>query len=133
MRYVLIAEDEGVLRELLGFAAEEMAGRKARAYPTGTEALADLKGNLGSVGLLITDLRMPREGDGVALVRGAREAGYQGPVLATSGAYSPAEREAVEGLGADFIPKPWLPLQIAEYIQRRFQDGPGPSEAPHGA
>ena len=104
MKRLLIVEDEGILRQNLASVFTEH-GYSTQTASSGTDALKILDDE--QFDLVITDIRMPGA-DGLAVLRKAREAGDNTPVLVMT-AYGTVD-SAVDAmrLGAyDYIQKPF--------------------------
>lgn len=120
--YVVIADDEPFITRSLAFVLER-AGYTCRSFRSGNDALAEVREDVSAVGIIITDTRMPREGDGLALASGARDAGYRGPILAlgTTGPGATADREGMAALQGDFMTKPFSPSRVVEYVNEKLR------------
>ena len=121
---ILVVEDQGELRRAATRILERY-GYRVLAAADGEEALALYLANRADIGLLFSDLVMPRLG-GEGLYRRIRAEGGAPRVLFASG-YS--SRDAVERTGLDprlpFIAKPWTLPDLVRRV-REVLDAPGP-------
>lgn len=109
---VVVIEDESLVRDHAVVMLEEL-GYDIADFATAEEALAYLEGVGGAASVLFTDVRMPGGRDGLAVARVVREKWPWIAVLVTSG-------EHLEGSlpdNADFLPKPWMPLEVIRRVQ----------------
>jgi len=105
---VLIVEDEQELRSLFAMLLE-MEGFTVFQADDGKQGLDVLQAHAGDIGLLITDLNLPRLA-GVDLINQARTLNPSVKIVGTSGMSGATVREMVIKAGADdFLPKPFQP------------------------
>jgi PAS domain S-box-containing protein len=121
---VLVVEDEPVLRELVREILVQYHYRVVEAS-TGVEALRIWDEFNGEIDLLLTDMVMPEGLSGTELARQLKQRHPGLRVIFTSG-YS-AEIMGSENLpeGAQFLPKPYHPPQLARLV-REALDRPVP-------
>ena len=114
---VLVVEDEALVR---GLAERALSGRGYNVLTAsdGEVALEVARAHGGPIDLLITDVIMPRAGGRVVAEQlSAVRPGLK--VLFISGHVDdPRVREAIEGRGAAFLPKPFTPHDLAEAVRR---------------
>lgn len=116
--YILIAEDESDIRELLRAGLEKL-GHKVLEAENGNRALEMIKDN--SLKLLITDIRMPG-GDGIFLLKEIQKSkGPRFPIVVMTG-FSDASVDELKSLGAEkVLLKPFrfkeFLAQIADYLK----------------
>jgi CheY-like chemotaxis protein len=109
---VLIVEDDPFQR--IAIAAElEAAGCSVLDAFSADEAIAILESNREIV-VLITDVHMAGDLDGLALARVVRESWPDVAVLVTSGLVAVQESELPAG--AVFLPKPVLPERLVQQV-----------------
>jgi two-component system cell cycle sensor histidine kinase/response regulator CckA len=101
---ILLAEDETLLRVSTRRGLEG-AGFRVLATADAESARTAFRLN-PDVAALVSDLRMPGD-DGIALARTLRQSRPNLPVLFVSGYADMAERDALQGLDAGFLPKPF--------------------------
>jgi DNA-binding response OmpR family regulator len=107
---VLIVEDEEELRSLFAILLE-IDGFTVFQANDGREGLEMLQKHVEEIGLLITDLNLPRVG-GVDLISKARTLNPAIKIVGTSGMSGEAVRLMVMKAGADdFLPKPFQPQE----------------------
>ncbi len=81
--WVLLVDDEPEMRTI-GRIALEQVGYRVLDAENGQQALAQLAGHPGEVGLVISDVMMP-DMDGMALVRKMHDLGESIPIILLSG------------------------------------------------
>jgi CheY-like chemotaxis protein len=118
---VLVADDEELVRTLIGRVVEEYAGTVV-LVAGGREALAALEAS--EFDLVLTDMRMPIV-DGLAVVRWLRSHRPQTKVIAITGFAASDTEHAVASLGADLLHKPFGTRELREAIERAL-----PAEKP---
>ena len=118
---ILVVEDESALRSLMRRVLEK-AGYTVLDAPDGEAAMQALRERGGDVGLVVTDLTMPKMG-GHALVAAMRVAGYETPVIVTSG-YSESESGDAGALGASVprLQKPWPIQGLLELVRSQLDE-----------
>jgi DNA-binding response OmpR family regulator len=113
---VLLVEDDAVLRMLFSTLLDS-EGYLVLEASDGEEALARLTTDPGPIGLMITDLGLPKFG-GVELISHARELRPTMKILATSGLGPWNVRQMVTEAGADvFVPKPFSVPEVIEIVR----------------
>ena len=111
-RSVLVVEDEALIRLILVDALRD-AGLVVFEAANAAEALVILQGR-SSIYLMFTDIDMPGAADGLALSQMVSERWPAVLIVITSGMRRPIQEDIPAG--AEFVPKPYLPEQVA----RRF-------------
>ena len=106
---VLVVEDEDVIRAMTIEFLEE-AGLNVMEADTADAALRILETDGAAICLLFTDVRMPGRLDGLELARATMVRWPHIKIIVTSGMFSRATDTIPEG--ADFLPKPWMPLDM---------------------
>ena len=116
---VLVVEDEEIIREVtVEFLTE--AGLTVVEASTADEALIVLEAEAESICLLFTDVRMPGKMDGLDLANATLKRWPHIKVIITSGMFTrPTD---VVPRGTEFLPKPWLPLDMLTKITRAATD-----------
>lgn len=109
---VVVIEDESLVRDHAVILLEEI-GYEIADFATAEEALAYLEGIGGAVSVLFTDVRMPGGRDGLAVARAVQEKWPWIALLLTSGEHLPGTLPPK----ADFLPKPWMPLEVIRRVQ----------------
>lgn len=113
---ILIVEDEAELRTLFA-AILEMEGFAVLQAGDGQHGLEMLRAHPGSIGLLITDLNLPKLG-GVDLINQARTLNPTVKIVGTSGMSGAHVRDLVMKAGADdFLPKPFQPREAIKKLK----------------
>ena len=120
---ILVVEDEPVLRELVCDVLEKYNYRVIQAG-SGHEALRVWDEFEGEIDLLLTDMVMPEGLTGRELALQLRKRKPDLKVIYSSG-YSPdaLAREPGQGGETVFLPKPYVPPQLARLV-RQCLDGP---------
>jgi len=113
-RGVLVVEDDSALRTLFGLLLEAEGFRVFEAVD-GQAGLDTLTAHAGDIGVVITDLGLPRVG-GVELIARVRAVHPEVRIIGTSGFGANNVRAMVIAAGADeFYPKPFsIPDVIAK-------------------
>jgi DNA-binding response OmpR family regulator len=110
---VLLVEDEAVIRELLAIEFED-AGFQVHDAASADEAIL-LLGAL-SVGIVVTDLRMPGTLDGTGLIQWLRRHRPNLPIIVTSGHAAVAELGDL-GVPRDLVvSKPYRPVEVVALV-----------------
>lgn len=112
---ILVVDDEVLIRFMQAEALRD-AGYEVVEAANGDEALALLRAGL-DVSLLITDVRMPGSLDGLDLARAAHDL-RPDLAIAISSAHVGAIQGNLDGIVADFLPKPYLPSRLIELANR---------------
>jgi CheY-like chemotaxis protein len=117
MAVILVADDEPAIRSLVSLVLTS-AGHQVLKAANGFEAVALFRSFSSSIDLIITDLRMPVM-DGYELVRLIRHDRLDAKVVCMTG-YS--DRQFPEG--TTLLPKPFLPAQLRQIVDRICNDQP---------
>jgi len=117
---VLCVEDDALVGDIIGDLLNEL-GHEVTCCAGGLEALDQLS-RVGPFGLLITDIRLGRGGDGRALVKLAREAYPALPVIYITG------DTYVRSIGSDdqLLRKPCTLGMLEKAIAHACSAGPRP-------
>ncbi|MEA2839840.1 MAG: hypothetical protein QOF41_1170 [Methylobacteriaceae bacterium] len=116
---VLIVEDEPLLRSMaVEFLSE--AGLITFEAENATEALELLEHHAPEVAVLFTDVRMPGSMDGLELARVVHCSWPWIRVIVTSGAFGRPSDKLPDD--ADFLRKPWLPLDLLAHVLKAATD-----------
>jgi signal transduction histidine kinase/DNA-binding response OmpR family regulator len=111
---ILVVEDEDVIRALIKRALEA-EGYDVLLAAQGEEALALMAGT-DPIHLLLTDLTLPGEIQGAAVIRRARESWPDLPVICMSG-YSRDTAPGIDGLDIAYLEKPFTIGEIAAKVR----------------
>lgn len=125
---LLVVEDEYLI---LDFVCAEMedAGISAVGATTAEEALRILQSKQDITGI-VTDINMPGSMDGLALAALVKERWPQIGIVITSGRRAPPAHEMPAG--SQFVPKPFIPRQIVDAMERiMWRNGMRTSMAAH--
>lgn len=109
---ILLVEDEFVIRLMLGDALRD-AGYHVLEAGDGAEGLAVLLSGQ-PIDLMVTDVRMPGDIDGIELSRGSKASDASRPVIVWSGHLLPEEADPADA----FVSKPYLAQQLIDIIER---------------
>jgi CheY-like chemotaxis protein len=112
---VLIVEDEFLIRVTLAESLTEEGFEVAEAA-SGEEARAILAGS-APISLLLTDIQLPGALNGLDLARSAREERPDLPVIFVTG-QPEAMPGPVRAAGDVFVPKPYVPAEVAAIARR---------------
>ena len=104
---ILLVEDEFIIRLMLGDALRD-AGYHVLEAGDGAEGLAVLLSGQ-PIDLMVTDVRMPGDIDGIELSRRSKASDASRPVIVCSGHLLPEEA---------FVSKPYLAQQLIDIIER---------------
>lgn len=121
-RVILVAEDEWLVRQALAESLHD-AGHAVMEVSNGREAVALLHGG-GPIDLVVTDMRMPGEPDGLGVLACARQMRPLAPVIVTSGHLDEAHALAA---GADAcLGKPYDMERLVRLVGVCLARGPRP-------
>lgn len=104
MDSIIVVEDEPLILEML-VDILEMLGYRARPFPNADLAWNFIKYCGCSPRLLITDLQMPGNMDGVSLVQKVRQLDSQVPIVVATGFHDAAD--SLQHLQVHWLPKPF--------------------------
>jgi two-component system, response regulator PdtaR len=107
---VLVVDDEELVLETLVDALEE-AGFDVATAGNAMDAHTLLEDS-GSIDLVVTDVRMPGQVDGLVFGQVVRETRPDLPIIVMSGVSEPDDRDVPAG--ATFIAKPFKPALLIE-------------------
>lgn len=113
---ILIVEDEEVLSDLLQMMLEE-DGLKVLKAGDGIEAIEVFKNHIDEIGLVLSDMGLPRLGGWEAFLK-MKEMNPDVKIVLASGYFSPqVKTELVKSGAIDFIQKPYNPPEILAMIR----------------
>lgn len=107
---ILVVEDEVLIRMLMADVLRDEGYRVIEAA-TGDEAMAILNSGQ-TVDLVVTDVRMPGEIDGVELAARSKAIAPLRPVVIVSGHLPPAAAVSADA----FLPKPYVPSVFMKVV-----------------
>ena len=113
---VLLVEDEWLIRTIM---CEELvdAGFDVTPVETGDDALAVLEGLQSDFRLLVTDIHMPGQTDGLCLARIVRERFPSVPIIYTTGRPDALDRAGLAGGNVLTLVKPYKPSRLIEAVR----------------
>jgi DNA-binding response OmpR family regulator len=113
---VLLVEDEWLIRAIM---SEELvdAGFEVISVETGDEALALLNGANKGFHILVTDIHMPGQTDGICLARIVRERFPSVPIIYTTGRPDALDRAGLPGGRVSTLVKPYKPSRLIEAVR----------------
>lgn len=120
MRTVLIVEDSAWSATLIEMVLQGMPGVSVRLARSGLEALGIIDQPNADVGLIITDLNMPRM-DGFELIQRIRNDRRTSgmPIIVISADTDPQTPERIARLNVDaFFSKPFSPAQVRRKLEQ---------------
>ncbi|WP_284947224.1 response regulator transcription factor [Acidisoma cladoniae] len=108
---ILLVEDEPLIRSIM---ADEFldAGFRVIEAQDGDEALAILADPPTRLTLLVTDINMPGEADGMAVAARLRRDCVSVPIIFTTGHPESLDRLRAMGGAEHIIPKPYSPAKL---------------------
>ncbi|HWM85813.1 MAG TPA: sigma-54 dependent transcriptional regulator [Kofleriaceae bacterium] len=116
MATVLVVDDERSMREFLAICLRR-EGYDVSVAESGVRALEWVNGH--DVDVIVTDLKMPGELDGLGLLRGIRERGFDTEVIVVTAFATPETAIAAMKEGAyDYLTKPFKVDEIRAVIGR---------------
>jgi DNA-binding response OmpR family regulator len=114
---ILVAEDDSALRRLIRITLE-LTGYKVLEAKDGQDALSICEGYDGPIGLIVTDLVMPRV-TGLQLKEKAVALRPETKFLVISGYANDSVNKLGElATNADFLEKPFLPDELVARVQK---------------
>jgi CheY-like chemotaxis protein len=120
MPAVLIVEDSENSAAMLEIAFMGIPGVSVLMAPSAAEALRILEGGPRAVGVMVTDLNMPRM-DGYELIRRVRaDQRLSGmPIIVVSADTDPATPGRIAALGVEaYFPKPFSPALLRRKLEQ---------------
>jgi CheY-like chemotaxis protein len=122
--FILIAEDEPVVRDYIGKILRKEGFRLLEAID-GIDALEQLDKSRDQVDLLVTDIRMPRM-DGISLAHSIEERYPRTPVIYMSGYPFDLREERIRHptLPCAFLAKPFSRVDLVDAV-RKCLERPG--------
>lgn len=115
MDSILVVEDEQIILELITDVLE-MYGYKVRAFSNADTAWEYISAHHYPPRLLITDLRMPGDMDGVELVKRVQSIQPQTPIVVASGHHG--DSELLNDPKVFWLPKPFNIDKLHEVCQK---------------
>lgn len=116
--HVVQIEDDKPLKEILKVTLEAAEPRlNLNQFISGDEALSYIQQHVANIDLIIVDIRLPGNLNGVQIAEMIRSLNYTGNMVLTS-AYSRPNSDTLKLLQSDFYPKPWHILDITNKILR---------------
>ena len=113
---ILIVEDEDILRDLLQLLLEEN-GLKVLAATDGIEAIEIFTAHQDEIGVVLSDLGLPRLGGWEAFLK-MREINPELIGVLASGYFNPnVKTEIIKSGAKNFIQKPYNPPEIIKMIR----------------
>jgi len=118
---VLIVEDEENLRDLLRLMLED-SGIKVLEAVDGMEAVEVFTAHKDEIGVVLTDLGLPRLGGWEAFLK-MREINPEVKGILASGFFNPDVKiEIIKSGAEDFIQKPYNSTQIVEMVRNLLNE-----------
>ncbi|GAB0114543.1 response regulator [Acidisoma sp. C75] len=116
MTSVLLVEDEWLIRTIM---AEELveAGFDVLSFESGDEGAAFIEENGCAFDLLVTDIHMPGETDGIALARLVQQRCPAMPIIYTTGRPDALDRADTRGPKVLALVKPYKPSRLIAAIR----------------
>ncbi|MBW4025031.1 MAG: response regulator [Proteobacteria bacterium] len=114
--FVLLVEDEWLIRAIM---SEELldAGYRVTSVETGDAALALLESPEPGFDVLVTDIHMPGDTDGISLARIVRERYPSVPIIYTTGRPDALARGQLAGGRISTLIKPYKPSRLIEAVR----------------
>ena len=118
----LVVDDEPAFREMIRLILEE-EGHRVKLAASGTEALQIIQEQIGTLGLVILDLRMPGV-DGLSVLDELHRQAPQLPVLVTTGYAGPEEKaQALERGARRVLEKPYRVADLRTALDEVLGNG----------
>lgn len=111
---ILVVEDEAIIRMMLVEELED-AGYFVLEAESADDAVEQLS-RWPSIGLVVTDVRMPGSIDGIGLARWMREHRPDVPIVITSGFSTPPDIGAINPAICRIVAKPYQPRDAASWL-----------------
>jgi CheY-like chemotaxis protein len=117
---VLLVEDEWLIRTIM---SEELvdAGFHVTCAETGDEALDFLGRPSSDLRVLVTDIHMPGQTDGISLARIVRERYPSVPIIYTTGRPDALDRASLSGGRVSTLVKPYKPSRLIEAVRSALE------------
>jgi CheY-like chemotaxis protein len=125
---ILLVEDEPVLRELVREVLGQYEYHVIEAS-SGIEALEAWDEHDGQIDLLLTDMVMPEGMTGSEVAAQLRKRKPELKVIFTSGYSAEVIGKDLSHSDMAFLPKPYLPPQLAQMVRQCLDDNPQRPEA----
>jgi CheY-like chemotaxis protein len=120
MKKILVCEDNDVMAELMAALVAE-AGHSVVHVEDGRKAVAAAVAE--NADLVVMDLRLPGEMDGLAAARALRAKGFKKPIVMVTASSDPEDRERATEAGCDaFIDKKVLVTSLKVTLARLLKD-----------
>jgi two-component system response regulator PilR (NtrC family) len=118
---ILVVDDEQSMREFLAICLRR-AGHEVAVASSGAAAIERLRTPNGSVDVVVTDLRMPGELDGLGLLEQVKQGGIDSEViLVTAFATADTALAAMKQGAYDYLTKPFQVDEINAVIGRALE------------
>jgi two-component SAPR family response regulator len=109
-------EDDRPLKEILKAALQTADPNiLLRQFSSADEALSYIEQHCAAIDLYIIDIKLQGESSGIDLAKFIRRLNCPGSIVLTS-AYSRPSRTALEELNAEYLPKPWHVMELAQKL-----------------
>jgi CheY-like chemotaxis protein len=119
-RKMLLIEDEDDLRTLLEEYLKD-SGLSVVSFPSADRALRFWRDHADEIDLILTDMRMPGEIDGIGLAREVRARQGHQPAIVMISSFEPPPRELLQDLGvSDFISKPFRMSELSRLCENKM-------------
>lgn len=116
--HVVQIEDDKPLKEILKVTLEAAEPKlNLHQFISGDEAIPYIRQNMETIDLIIVDIRLPGELNGVQIAELIRGLNYAGNMVLTS-AYARPNSEVLKTLRSEFYPKPWHIIDITNKLLR---------------
>jgi DNA-binding NtrC family response regulator len=113
---VLLVEDEWLIRTIM---SEELidAGFEVKSFETGDDAMVELSASHPDFEVLVTDIHMPGQTDGIALAKSVRARFPNVAIIYTTGRPDALARAHLPGGNVVTLVKPYKPSRLIEAIR----------------
>jgi DNA-binding NtrC family response regulator len=88
-----------------------------KSFETGDEAMAELTSSTPGFNVLVTDIHMPGQTDGIRLAQSVRKRYPDVPIIYTTGRPDALERAHLPGDKVVTLVKPYKPSRLVEAIR----------------
>ncbi len=111
---VLVVEDEAIIRMLLIDELEDAGFVVMEAE--GADAAVVILSNGATIGVVVTDVRMPGSMDGLGLAAWMRDQAPRVPIIITSGFATQPDCQSINPAVTRVIPKPYKPGDVVKLV-----------------
>lgn len=117
---MLLIEDEDDLRTLLEEYLKDN-GLSVVSFASADKALVYWQKNASNIDLILSDMRMPGNIDGIGLAKEIRQSSQHQPYIVMISGFEPPPKQMLEQLGIkEFISKPFRISELSKLCQKKL-------------